>query len=105
MKCLLEQTGIITDMSAKRSGKMQFIGSALPPTSIFAYFFITNMGVGLILSTALDSRRNLVAECMSRKLICWILRVQLLVYVLNDILFRSVVYWNPFHVFAVFRGN
>ena len=39
------------------SHPLKFIGSALPPMSILAYFLSSNIGVGAIWSTALDSRR------------------------------------------------
>ena len=39
----------------------------LPPTSFFAYSFVSNVGFGLIWYAALDSRRNLAADCISQK--------------------------------------
>ena len=38
----------------------------LPPTSIFEYFLMSDMAVVLIWLTALDSRRNWAAECISQ---------------------------------------
>ena len=39
----------------------------LPPTSFFAYSFVSYTGSGLIWYAALDSRRNLAADCISQK--------------------------------------
>jgi len=42
----------------------------MSPTSVLVHFFIINMGVGLIWSTALNSQGHLAAKWMSRKLVC-----------------------------------
>ena len=77
----------------------------LPPTSFFAYPFVSNMGVGLIWYAALDSWRNLVADCTSQKWICLILRFQC--FCISFIVFRlvSIVFWHLFNISAIFWGH
>ena len=53
-----------------------FIGSASAADVFFAYSFVSNMGFGLIWYAALDSWRDLAADCISQKSTCLILRFQ-----------------------------
>ena len=48
------------------------MGSASAADLFVSYFLISNMRVGLIWYVALDSRRNLAADCISQKSICLI---------------------------------
>ena len=81
------------------------MGSASAADLFFAYSFVSNMGVGLIWYAALDSWRNLVADCIFKKSFCLILSFQCFCLLVNGLWLIGVAFWHQIQVSAMFWSS